>query len=32
MAPPGEVGELTYRRVHRASRELVFACTTPPHT
>lgn len=32
MTPPGEVGELTYRRVHRASRELVFACmTTPAH-
>jgi len=27
-----ETGELTYRRVHRASRELLFDCmTTPEH-
>ena len=27
-----ELGELTYRRVHRARRELVFECmTTPEH-
>jgi uncharacterized protein YndB with AHSA1/START domain len=27
-----ETGELTYRRVHRASRDLLFACmTTPEH-
>jgi uncharacterized protein YndB with AHSA1/START domain len=32
MTSSHEVGELTYRRVHRASRELVFACmTTPEH-
>jgi uncharacterized protein YndB with AHSA1/START domain len=32
MNSPGEVGVLTYRRVHRAPRELVFACmTTPEH-
>jgi uncharacterized protein YndB with AHSA1/START domain len=32
MTSTGDVGELTYRRVHRASRELIFACmTTPEH-
>jgi uncharacterized protein YndB with AHSA1/START domain len=32
MTSSDDVGELTYRRVHHASKELVFACmTTPEH-
>lgn len=32
MTPSDEVGELTYRRVHKAPKELVYAAmTTPEH-
>jgi uncharacterized protein YndB with AHSA1/START domain len=29
-APPARPGEFTYRRVHRAPRELLFDCLTQP--
>ena len=30
MTQPAQPGELTYRRVHRATRELLFDCLTQP--
>lgn len=30
MSDASDLGELTYRRVHRASRELLFDCMTRP--
>ena len=30
MTQPAQPGEFTYRRVHRATRELLFDCLTQP--